>query len=307
MAAGNIMSVPANLIEAARATPIEGVAEQHSLKLRRAGAERIGPCPICGGTDRFAISVTKQLFNCRCCGGRGDVIALEMLVTGCDFRTAVETLSGEHVDVPAPDKPRQAHVLETPKPSPDDSSAYALSLWKAAVDPGGTLAEAYLASRGLALDSGIAGEVVRWHPGIGAMLALFRGIRTDAPRAISRTFLDREARKIGRKFLGPVSGCAIKLDDTEVLGGLHVCEGIESGLAARAIGLRPTWALGSAGAIAAFQILSGVETLNLLAEPDDASAKAIETCARRWHDAGLEALVIEPTVGDMNDAIRRTA
>ena len=46
-----------------------------------------------------------------------------------------------------------------------------------------------------------------------------------------------EARKIERKFLGPVAGAAIKLDaDEDVLGGLHIGEGIETCLAARMLG-----------------------------------------------------------------------
>ena len=62
--------------------------------------------------------------------------------------------------------------------------------------------ERYLASRKEARSGHhyLAGNVLRWHPGIGAMLALFTDIRTDEPRAICRTFLDHEGRKIERKF-----------------------------------------------------------------------------------------------------------
>jgi hypothetical protein len=95
------------------------------------------------------------------------------------------------------------------------------------------------------------------------MLALFRDIRTDEPRAISRTFLDPEGRKLERKFLGPVGGAAIKLDaDEDVLGGLHIGEGVETTMTARQVEYRrPAWALGSRGAIAAFPVLSGIECL----------------------------------------------
>jgi hypothetical protein len=33
--------------------------------------ERCGPCPKCGGGDRFAVNTKKQVFNCRGCGARG--------------------------------------------------------------------------------------------------------------------------------------------------------------------------------------------------------------------------------------------
>jgi putative DNA primase/helicase len=177
------------------------------------------------------------------------------------------------------------------------------------VDPRGTLAEHYLAGRGLDLGEDIAGDVLRWHPGIRAMLALFRDIRTDELRAICRTFLDHVGRKIERKFFGPVGGCAIKLDaDEEVRGGLHVAEGVETAMAARQLGLRPTWALGSAGAVAAFPVLGGIECLTLLAEHCEVNARAVKQCAARWYEAGREVIINEPKRGkDLNDALLRRA
>lgn len=110
--------------------------------------------------------------------------------------------------------PRSRRPAEARRPPPlEDESrekkiADALSLWAASVDPRGTIVERYLNSRALDICEDIAGTVLRWHPAAGAMLALFRNVRTDAPQAISRTFLDREGGKIERKFLGPVGGAA---------------------------------------------------------------------------------------------------
>ena len=187
--------------------------------------------------------------------------------------------------------------------------ASALAVWRESADPRGTLAETYLRSRDLELGDDIAGEVLRWNPRLGAMIALFRNVLTDAPQAVSRTYLDREGRKLDRKFLGPVAGAAIKLDaDDAVLDGLHIGEGVETCLAARQLGLRPTWALGSAGAIAAFPVLNGIEALTLLAEQDDASARAVEACAARWHAIGREVLINRAVGGkDLNDALRVAA
>lgn len=115
------------------------------------------------------------------------------------------------------------------------------------------------------------------------MIALFRNIATNEPQAISRTFLDSDACKIDRKFMGSTKDAAIKLDaDEDVLGGLRIGEGIETRLSARMIGLRPAWALGSAGATAAFPVLNGVECLTLLREHDDANKRAGDACGTRW-------------------------
>jgi hypothetical protein len=92
------------------------------------------------------------------------------------------------------------------KPSAATTAADAWSLWRQGVDPRGTPAEAYLGARRLPLAADLAGRVIRWHPGQGAILALFRDIRSDAARAVSRTFLDHDGRKLERKFLGPVGG-----------------------------------------------------------------------------------------------------
>jgi len=76
----------------ARSVRIEDVAAEFRLRLR-GRIERVGPCPECGGTDRFALNTRKQIFNCRACGG-GDVIRLVQKVTGCDFLAACERLAG---------------------------------------------------------------------------------------------------------------------------------------------------------------------------------------------------------------------
>jgi putative DNA primase/helicase len=141
---------------------------------------------------------------------------------------------------------------------------------------------------------------------IGAMIALFRNLETDVPQAVSRTYLSREGRKLERKFLGPVGAAAIKLDaDENVLGGLFVGEGIETCLTARQLGLRPAWALDSAGTVGAFPVLAGVACLTLLAEHDDASARAVEACAARWDAAGREVFITRAIGGkDLNDVLK---
>src|SRR5262249_25408457 len=56
---------------------------------------RIGPCPNCGGTDRFSINTVKGLFNCRGCNTVGDVIDLVIFLDHCGFEEACETLTHE--------------------------------------------------------------------------------------------------------------------------------------------------------------------------------------------------------------------
>ena len=53
------------------------------------GVERCGPCPVCGGDDRFSVNNTKGVFNCRQCNGRGDAIGLARFVTGMSYADAL--------------------------------------------------------------------------------------------------------------------------------------------------------------------------------------------------------------------------
>jgi hypothetical protein len=82
----------------AKAVPIARVVDVRALGLKRVGAELIGPCPKCGGTDRFSINPGKGVFNCRGCNAAGDCIALTMLIEDCTFAEACEKITGE----PAP-------------------------------------------------------------------------------------------------------------------------------------------------------------------------------------------------------------
>lgn len=197
-------------------------------------------------------------------------------------------------------------------------SAFALRLWQQSRDPRGTLVADYLSSRGLTLPDDVAAGVIRFHPNLkyddntfGGMVALFRDIMTNAPCGIQRTFLDGNGRKIGRAMLGRTKHAAIKIDaDEDVAIGLTIGEGFETGLAARFAGFRPVWATGSAGGIANFPVLKGVEALTILGEVSDGGVnhRASQTCVARWMDAGQEAFIVTPLVGDdLNDAWREAA
>ena len=82
-------------IARAKATDIAEFAARN-LNLKREGKYLVGACPRCGGDDRFAISTTKKVFNCRGCEKAGDVIDLaQTCIDGCDFVHACEILTGE--------------------------------------------------------------------------------------------------------------------------------------------------------------------------------------------------------------------
>jgi phage/plasmid primase-like uncharacterized protein len=75
--------IDAETVALARAVRIEDEIARRGVRLR-GKVERVGPCPVCGGTDRFSINTRKQVFNCRGFGG-GDVIAMVQHLDGCTF------------------------------------------------------------------------------------------------------------------------------------------------------------------------------------------------------------------------------
>ena len=75
---------------ARRADMIE-LAERLGARLKRSGANHIGPCPCgCADKDGFVVSEKKRLFYCRPSGVGGDAIDMTMHVLGC---SKVEALS----------------------------------------------------------------------------------------------------------------------------------------------------------------------------------------------------------------------
>jgi hypothetical protein len=310
------------IIDETRGFDILEMACQIGAKLKKVtAAEWVGRCPACGGTDRFSVNISRRVFNCRSYGG-GDVIAMVQHALGLNFGDAIEFIAGpENRAVPA--RARVVPPLE--RPSVHDQRRRverARAIFGQGVDPRGTIVDAYLAKRRLGLADDVAGFVVRFHPAcpwrdgdsdttiyVPAMVAAMRSIASNEITAIHRTRLSEEGQKVERRMLGVAAGAAIKIDaDDAVTYGLHIGEGLETAMAARQLGLRPTWALGSTSFIAGLPVLPGIECLTILAENDTASAKAVETCAARWHAAGRIVLINRPARGkDLNDAVRGLA
>src|SRR5262249_50001639 len=83
-------------VDRAKSAKIEAILQSRNIKLKGRGNQLAGPCPNCGGDDRFAVHLGKQQFNCRGCGGSGGgAISLVRFLDGCDFIRAVEEITGE--------------------------------------------------------------------------------------------------------------------------------------------------------------------------------------------------------------------
>lgn len=175
----------------------------------------------------------------------------------------------------------------------------AAEIWARSIPIAGTLAETYLLSRGLTYD----GDALRFYPGGRAMVAMITDAITGEAIGIHRTFLDHVGNRTKKMMLGAAAGGVVRLSgDDEVTSGLGVAEGIETALA---VPFRPVWACLSAGQLAAFPVLAGIEALTIFADQDKAGLDAANACGERWHAAEREVTMAAPLVGDFAD--RRAA
>jgi phage/plasmid primase-like uncharacterized protein len=123
----------------ARAVRIEDEIERRGIELR-GRIDRCGPCPRCGGRDRFAINVSKQVFVCRSFGG-GDVIAMVQHLDDCTFMEACETLTH---DRPRPALRKETVPAKGPKDYAHQQHEKARRLWSQRQVIAGSIAERYL-------------------------------------------------------------------------------------------------------------------------------------------------------------------
>ncbi len=246
----------------------------------------------------------------------GDLLDLIRRERGCGFvealDEAVKFVGGCAAPVPARAK--------AASPDPADKQRkidLAIKILNESWPIKGTLGETYLKRRGLFVPDGVD---LRFHPRcprgqdrVPAMIAPMRSIATGEITAIHRTYIAPDGSKAklheddkAKKMLGRAAGAAVMLDGFDtVTGGLFISEGIENGLVARCLGWAPVWALGSAGAMACFDPLSGVEALTILADPGERGGRAARACAEQWIAAGAEVRVVQPRGdGDWNVALR---
>lgn len=295
-------------MESARAVAIESEIARRGVTLRRAGGELVGPCPACGGRDRFAVNVARQCWNCRGCARGGDVLDLVKHLDRCTFAEAVATLAGNgprdlaQVAVDRDKRRRDQAASEARR------ARRALQLWEQGAPINDTPAETYLRSRRC---FGLPGDqldtAVRWHPRAPfgeredgtalyqpCLLSLLRNVLTDEPVAVQRTALTLDGRKIERRTLGPKAGAAIKLWPAGA--SLTIGEGLETVLSAalnlrhRNQALMPAWACIDTNNLAALPLVPGVQCLTVLTDHDAAGLKAAADVAARWRAAGRKVI-----------------
>lgn len=280
---------------------------------------RHGPCPACGGTDRFRFDDKdgRGSFICSPDGngcGAGDGVALVMRVHGIDFKEAarrIEELVGT------------ARVRPAPRVRPERESRDAMNaLWRAAkpVNPDDPVAKYVRTRVGLTTFPACIRTAAcakydlppfMHFPAMVAMLTNPAG----QPAILHRTYLSQDGQKapVDQPRLmmrGTIPrGSAVRLFEAgETLG---IAEGLETAWAAANLFGIPVWAATNSALLSQWEPPPEVRRIVVFGDNDPKFGGAVAAygLAHRLSVAGLSASVeIPDTVGqDWADVLAREA
>lgn len=213
--------------------------------LRQVGSEWVGPCPSCGGTDRFHVrSGSGATFGCRTCiDGEDDETK----------RTAKKTIIGilwskgpsirrrrqaKHKAAPPPPEP--------PAPTQPSSQRYGQRLWAQARPAAPGPVRRWLAERHLLHPLATMPECIRWHDegflvaalwGLDALKEAWPALPSSVPVAVHCVGIDEaggKARRWGERdktSLGPLSAAVLALGNPTTSEPTRIVEGLADALA----------------------------------------------------------------------------
>jgi hypothetical protein len=265
------------------------------LGLRRLGRAWRGTCPACGYANSLSLTERegKLLWWCASCQD-GAAIAQAL---------KIENRGGTPAKLANPAKVPPART------GGDDPAAAAQRLWASGRPITGTVAERYLAPRGLV---GFTSPALRFlgehrHAPTGTswpvLLAAVTDPLTGQLRAVHRTYLARDGSakapvEPAKMTLGPTAGAVIRLAEPQPGKPLVIAEGIETAASAGLILGCPAWAAIAAGNLSRIELPPAVVEVVIAADNDPVGQREAERAAQRWQAEGRRARIATPDTAD---------
>jgi DNA primase len=296
-----IGTIPSSTIDFARSVSVADIIDAHGIDLRRVGYhESAGSCPICGGTDRFAINNRKNVWNCRGCGIGGDAIALERFLTGHDFRAAVAALadgkSGDFVSTEYQTRPSKSDrdaEAEAYARQQREKARYLHALSKPAHR---SIVASYLKTRGITVVPPAIRALTKISDCVSMLVAY--GEIGSPITAVHLTRLRADgAGKAGidpnKISIGSPAGRPLIIAPFNDTRRLVITEGIEDALSVhQSLGVA-AWAAGSAAYMPSLadKVPSGIE-VTLYPDNDDAGLRAADALAEGLIARGISVFFV---------------
>ena len=315
----------AQLADVKARADLAGIIGQR-VALKRNGPEFVGLCPFHQeSSPSFTVVPAKRMFHCFGCRKSGDVFVWLQEQEKLSFKEAVARLTGG-APLPVPNASSRMVTaqaaqrgIERDAEAVREKIARARKIWGEAFPAQNTLAERYLANRGL---RGIVVPMtLRYHPRLwcqeaGDRLPALVGAIMDARQQIigvHRTYLNVDTAQKAKlaspkKMLGLTRGGHVWLG-LPMAGRLAVAEGIETALsvmqAQPGLGVFAALSLGNMDA----PVPREVRELILCADGDNKDQKSadglLQAAARKHAAPGRVVRIARPKPGmDFNDMVR---
>lgn len=255
-----------------------------------------GPCPMCGGKDRFRFDDQggRGTWICNQCGA-GPGMTLFLRLTGYNYPAALEAVAqwlGMTNEPRRQPKPAPGlRVVDTTEPPTFNRRAWQQfkAIQAAALPIEGTPVERYLNQRGIydaathrpPAPLGYHPALEYWEDGqlLGEFPAMVAPVQDPAGQVVTlhRTYLTDHGHKAPvpkpRKLLtaprkGATRGGAVRLFPPTADGMLALAEGIETALSVTLATGIPCWATISAGGLERIQLPPNVTSVLIMADKD---------------------------------------
>lgn len=268
-----------------------------------------GPCPFCGGKDRWRFIDRDGSGNwiCNQCGkGAGMQLAMRLMGTE-EFAIVAKRIEDIIRDLPK-------DVKAKPR-IPEVSREGMRYLWNQTIPIGGTPGERYFERRGLEAPRVLRYMPRCWYTPAQAFPAIVAKVTSPAGEAVNlyRVFITAEGEKAPvdkpKKMMRARvnQGCAIRL--AESAPHMGVAEGIENAQAAMQLFGIPTWATFGTEFMERVSLPEAVHTVTIFGDNDAnfSGQKAAYTLAKKLAlEKRIVNVMIPEMVGlDWNDVLRQ--